>query len=98
MIERVTEILRGLTLQNILTLGLLAAVLAPSWFAWRFMQDEKFRHEFMSTYRTVEADVPCQVVLASVVGQVDRFNIAVSYQYAGRIRAHDPVSLDRTSI
>ena len=62
-------------------------VAVPSYFAWKFMTDTTFRHEFMTTARVVtDAGVPCQVILGNLAGEHggDRYSIFVEYD------RHDP--------
>lgn len=79
------DILRSLTIQNVLTLGMLAVIAVPSYFAWRFMTDGDFRHEFMSTSKIVDMGVPCLVVIGSQQGQSERYTVAVSYAVVNRL-------------
>jgi hypothetical protein len=79
-------VLRSLTVNNVLTMGILAAVGVPSYFAYRFMTDTAFRHEFMTTARIVgDAGVPCQVILGNLAGEHggDRYSIFVEYDRHG---------------
>lgn len=76
------DVLRSLSFNNVLTMGILAVVAVPSYFAWKFMTDTAFRHEFMTTARIVEdAGVPCQVVMGNLAGEHggDRISIFVEY-------------------
>jgi hypothetical protein len=80
------NVLRSLSLNNVLTMGVLAVVAVPSYFAWKFMTDTQFRHEFMSTARVVQdAGVPCQVILGNLAGEHggDRYSIFVEYRRLG---------------
>lgn len=85
LVERVTEILRSLTLQNVLVMGILVCIAVPSWFAYKFLSDPAFRHEFMSTARIIDMKVPCQVLLGNVSGQGDRFLVLVTYAVRARM-------------
>jgi hypothetical protein len=82
--EWAVSALRSLTIQNILTLALLAAVGVPAYFAWRFMSDPAFRHEFMNTAVIVDAQVPCVVVVGNLNGRGDRYMIGNSYKIDDR--------------
>lgn len=79
-------VLRSLSINNVLTMGILAVVAVPSYFAWRFMTDTSFRHEFMTTARLVEdAGVPCQVIQGNIAGEHggDRVSLFVEYDRHG---------------
>lgn len=85
LVERGLEIVRALTLQNVLTLGLLIMMAIPAYAAWKFLTDRDFRAEFMSTYRVIDLDVPCLVAATSEAGQSERYGVAVGYESVGRI-------------
>ena len=85
LVERTTKVLRSLTLQNVLVMGILVCIAAPSWFAYKFMSDPAFRHEFMNTARTIDMKVPCQAMLGDVSGQGDRFLVYVTYGVRARM-------------
>ena len=70
---------KALSLGNLLTLAILAVIAIPGYFSWKFMTDEAFRHEFMSTTRVVAADVPCQVVQGNL-GGADRITVLSAYE------------------
>ena len=85
--------LRQLTLQNVLILGLLVVIAVPAYFAYRLMSDARFRHEFMNTAVVVDAKVPCLITLGNLQGDIDRHVIYSTYkvdagtEYAIAIRA-----------
>jgi hypothetical protein len=79
------DIVRGLTIQNILTMGLLLVVAVPAYFSWRFLHDTDFRHEFMSTSRFLEMNVPCLVIQGNIAGQGERISVAVAFELRGRM-------------
>jgi hypothetical protein len=85
MIEKVFSIATSLSIQNVLIIALLIMIAAPSFFAWRFMTDEMFRHEFMSTTRIVDMNVPCLVVIGNISGQGSRMAVASSFLNAGHL-------------
>jgi len=86
MTQWAVDIIRSLSLQNILILALLIMVSIPAWFAWRFMNDTQFRHEFMSTSRTIDMKVPCLVVVAtSYTGKGDQYTVATQYDFRNRL-------------
>lgn len=85
MTDRAFAMLQKLSLQNILVLGLLALVAAPSYFAWRFMSDESFRREFRSGTEVVDAGVPCLVATGNAIGPGERTLVAVSYDIRNRL-------------
>ncbi len=42
LVERITKVLRSLTLQNALVMGILVCIAVPSWFAYKFIRDAAF--------------------------------------------------------
>jgi hypothetical protein len=52
---------------------------------WRFVTDQDFRHDFMSSYEVVPSDTPCAVLLASTAQTSDRFQIGAAYDARDRI-------------
>lgn len=83
-IEWAAKIVRELTLQNVLILTILMLVGIPSYFAYRFMADSAFRHEFMQTSAIINAQVPCLVIRGNLSGQ-DRYSIGSSYKIEDRM-------------
>jgi len=81
MVGQLASILQSLTLQNVLVMCILVVLAIPSYFAWLFMTDAAFRHEFMSSARVIEADVPCLVVNGHVTGLATDLNsVSVGYE------------------
>ena len=85
LVERITKVLRSLTLQNALVMGILVCIAVPSWFAYKFIRDPAFRHEFMNTALILDMKVPCQVVFGNVSGQGDGFFVLVTYTLRERM-------------
>jgi len=84
IVNWLTTQLHSVTLGNVLTLALLSVVTIPSYGAYRFLTDEKFRHELVGHIRQLDLNLPCLVYSGSVVGQIDRTYILVSYAHEGR--------------
>jgi len=85
MISGIAELVRGLTVQNMLTLAILVLIAIPSYFAYVFMTDPSFRHEFMSTAHVIDMEVPCLVISGNVVGLGDKWTVAVGYESRGQM-------------
>lgn len=84
--ERLARVVTGLTIQNVLTLGLLVLIAVPTFVAWQLLHDPKLREAFLSSARVVEGlGVPCLVVATSYVGQPERTTVIVAYDTDGRI-------------
>jgi hypothetical protein len=83
VVERLMAVVTSLNVQNLLMLGILVAISVPAYFAWRFMSDTGFRHEFLSTATIIEAEVPCFVVRGNIAGFGDRHTVTTSYATVG---------------
>lgn len=85
LIGTVADLVRSLTINNVLIFGILVAISIPAYFAWLFLTDDQFRHEFMSTTRVVLADVPCAVYEGNIAGQGERISVVSAYGWEGRV-------------
>jgi hypothetical protein len=85
MLGGIADLVRGLTIQNVLTVGILVLIAIPSYFAYIFLTDPAFRHEFMSTAHVVDMEVPCLVIAGNVVGLGDKWTVAVGYENRGQM-------------
>jgi len=72
VVERLAAILRSLTLQNVLVMGILVAISIPSYFVWQLLHDTELRKEILSYAKETDMGVPCQVVFFSFSGQHER--------------------------
>lgn len=88
MLGSVLDIVRGLTIQNVLTLGILCIIAVPAYFAYLFMSDDEFRREFMASSKVVDAQVPCLVIQGNVGGGGDRVVVTTAYALVGRLEHH----------
>jgi hypothetical protein len=100
LLERMSAIVRSLSVQNMLTIILMAIIAIPSLFAWKFMSDPQFRQDFIQRTVVVDMEVPCLVVLATTLTGPARHSVFGTYDIRGRhewmIVARAPGLLDRT--
>jgi hypothetical protein len=104
VIETLANILRSLTLQNVLVMGILVVLAIPSYAVWSIMTDSTLRKEIMSFAKEQDMGVPCQVINYSFSGQSDKtavisgvqvwgqFEIIVGTKVPGAITATDAAS------
>ena len=86
MAQWAVNVVRALSLQNLLTLALLVVIGVPTYFAYLFLTDVRFRHDFMTETRIVDADVPCLVIAGNVSsGGGERFASGNSYDIRDRV-------------
>lgn len=85
LMSRLLTAIQEMTWQTALIIVLLAGVTAPVYVVWKFVTDQSFRHDFMSSYELVQANVPCAVLIASTAQTADRYQIAAAYDARDRI-------------
>jgi hypothetical protein len=85
IMSRLLTAIQEMTWQTALIIVLLAGVTAPVYVVWKFVTDQSFRHDFMSSYELVQANVPCAVLIASTAQTADRYQIAAAYDARDRI-------------
>jgi hypothetical protein len=84
--ERLARIVTGLTIQNVLTIGLLVLIAVPAVLSWQLTHDPRLREQFLSSARVVDGvGIPCLVIATSLVGQTERMTVIVAYDTDGRI-------------
>ena len=82
--ERLANIVKSLSLTNILIIALLLLMAIPAYFAWKYLNDEDFRETFRNHAQIVDKHVPCIVLLGRYYGAQKRHSIFVIYGIEGR--------------
>jgi len=82
--ERLANIVKSLSLTNILIIALLLLMAIPTYFAWKYMTDEEFRETFRNHAQIVDKHVPCIVLQGRYYGAQKRHSIFVIYGIEGR--------------
>ena len=80
MLEKLSEAIRTLSLTNVLILALIAVIMVPSFFAYRFIADTEFRREFLQNAVMVDKHVPCIVLEGHRLAQNTRHTILFPYE------------------
>ena len=84
VVERLVAISRSLNLTSILMIALLLMLIVPTYFAWRFLTDENFRHEFTQGGKLLGQYAPCIVLQTYAYGRDARHTVMVVYELDGR--------------
>jgi len=82
--ERLANIVKSLSLTNILIIAMLLLLAIPSYFAWKYLNDEEFRETFRNHAEIVDKHVPCIVLQGRYYGAQPRHSIFVIYGIDGR--------------
>ena len=82
--ERLANIVKSLSLTNILIIAMLLLLAIPSYFAWKYLNDEEFRETFRNHAEIVDKHVPCIVLQGRYYGAQPRHSIFVIYGIEGR--------------
>ena len=100
MLERAFGVIKTLNVTNILIFALLVVIGIPAYFAYRFIADEDFRREFMSTAIILDKHNPCVVLEGHKYGGIKRHSVLVVYGFEGRferlvgLRSPEPMSYE----
>lgn len=101
MLERAFGVVKSLNITNVLIFALIVIVGIPAYFAYRFIADEDFRREFMSTAIVLERHTPCVVLEGHKYGGIKRHSVLVVYGYEDDrfekligLRSPEPMSFD----
>lgn len=87
MIGGLAEIVKGLSLGNVLTIALLVVIAVPSYIGWRVINDESMLNKFTSRYEEItNPQVPCTLRIASVRGGGDLYSISTGFAFQGSDR------------
>jgi len=85
MFEKLIDAVRTLSLTNVLIFALIIVIMAPAYFAYKFMTDEQFRGDFMSRGVILDKHVPCVVFEGQRIGSAARQTMLLVYGIEGRM-------------
>lgn len=100
MLERAFGVIKTLNIANILIFALVVVIGIPAYFAYRFIADEDFRREFMSTAIILERHTPCVVLEGHKYGGIKRHSVLIVYGFEDRfenligLRSPEPMSYE----
>ena len=82
--ERLANIVKSLSLTNILIIALLLLLAIPSYFAWKYLSDSEFRAEFRNHAKIVNKKVPCIVLEGQFYDLQTRHSVFIIYGFDGK--------------
>lgn len=87
MVEGAANIVKGLTLQNVLIIALLVIIAIPAYTLYTALHDDKLLDRFMSTYEEIASqNVGCSLRHVQRRGGVDEWAISSGFAYQGADR------------
>jgi hypothetical protein len=87
MISGIADIIKGLSLTNVLIIALLVLIAIPSYILWRFLNDASLLNKFTSFYEEISSDkVGCTLRVASQRGAHPIYSISTGFAFQGSDR------------
>lgn len=83
-VEKAFNVIRSMSLTNVLITLLMVLIAIPAYFAYRFMTDVAFRREFMSSAIILDMHAPCIVLEGHRYGTQARHSVFIVYGLDGR--------------
>jgi hypothetical protein len=81
------NIVKGLSLTNVLIIALLVAIAIPTYILWRFLNDASLLNKFTSFYEEIASDkTSCTIRIASQRGAHPVYSISTGFAYQGSDR------------
>jgi hypothetical protein len=87
LVEGAANIVKGLSLQNVLVIALLVVIAVPTYVIYRALDNDALMDRFMSTYEEVSnQNVPCALRHVQARGGPDEWSISTGFSFVGRDR------------
>jgi len=87
---------KGLTISNVLVIGMLVVIAIPAYLVWRALDDEKLLDRFLSTYEEFSSQqAGCTLRHAQQRGGPDVWAVSSGFAFTGSDRWFVNVALDR---
>jgi hypothetical protein len=87
MIGGLADIVKSLSLTNVLIIALLVVIAVPAYVLWRALNDQSMLNKFLSYYEEVDSDkVSCTLRIASQRGGESFYSISTGFAYQGNDR------------
>jgi hypothetical protein len=94
-IEKAAEIVKGLSLTNVLVIALLAVIAVPTYVIYRALGDDRLMDRFMSAYEEVSSqNVGCALRHVKARGGAHQWGISAGFSFVGSDRWFVNVVLD----
>ena len=87
LVEGAANVVKGLTLSNVLVIALLAVIAVPVYVIYRALGDDSLMDRFMSTYEEVSSQqAGCTLRHVQARGGPDLWGISAGFAFAGADR------------
>jgi hypothetical protein len=87
MVGEIANIIKSLSLTNVLIIALLVGLAIPSYILWRFLNDASLLNKFTSFYEELSSDkVGCTLRIASQRGAYPIYSISTGFAFQGSDR------------
>jgi hypothetical protein len=84
LIEKLLEIIKGLTITNIVTLAMLIGLLLPAYLGWRVINDATLMALILSEYRELPAKTDCQLAKEQPAGTEGTYSLRTPFAERSR--------------
>ena len=90
------KLVQGLSLRNVLIIGLLVGIAIPSYALWKMLNDPAMLSRYLSSYEEIDLPgIPCVLRMASPSGDDDFYSISTGFAFRGSDRYQVTVLIDR---
>jgi hypothetical protein len=89
------NVIKGLTLSNVLVIFLLLCMAGPAYVLYRALGDEKLLDRFLSSYQEIASTTGCTIRVVAERGGPQRWSISTGFAFAGADKWTVGVILDR---
>jgi hypothetical protein len=95
LVEGAANVVKGLSLQSVLIIALLAVIAVPVYVIYRALGDDSLMDRFMSTYEEISSqNVPCALRHVQLRGGPDQWSISTGFSFVGNDRWFINVLMD----
>lgn len=88
------NVIKGLTLSNVLVIFLLLAMAGPAYVLWKAVNDKQLMDRFLSSYREIASDTGCTIRVVAERGGPEHWSISTGFAFQGADRWTVGVILD----
>jgi hypothetical protein len=83
-VASLVDMVKGLSLANVLVIALLVMLAIPSYILYRLFNDQAMLGRVLSSYEEITSDkTPCTLRIASLRGAGDTYSISTGFAYQG---------------
>lgn len=88
------NVIKGLTLSNVLVIFLLLAMAGPAYVLWKAVNDKQLMDRFLSSYREIASDTGCTIRVVAERGGPEHWSVSTGFAMQGSDRWTVGVILD----